>query len=82
MNALTCVDSLPYAYFGSGGSDAIQSTIFIGVDSVDIGDTYNGQIIEETLHNLFPNTDEHKSMKFVVTMMSVAAAAEEGSGLC
>ena len=29
---------------------------------------YNGQITKETLHNLFPNMDEHKSEKSMVRM--------------
>ena len=47
------------------------NNIFIGVDSDEVGQVYNGQIIESTFHNLF--TDEHKSEKSMVTMMSVVA---------
>ena len=51
--------------------------MFTGVDSVAVEDAYNEQINEGTLHNLFPNTVEHKSMKSIVTMMSAAAAEDE-----
>ena len=49
----------------------------MGVDSDEVGLVYNGQKSERTLHNLFPNTDEHKSEKSMVTTMSVAAIGEK-----
>ena len=71
IQLLTCAVNFPYAYRASG-SDAIQSTIFIGVHSDEVGQLYKGQINDVTLHNLFPTTDEHKSAKSMVTMMTVA----------
>ena len=49
----------------------------MGVDSDEVGLVYNGQKSEGTLHNLFPNTDEHKSKKSMVTTMSVAEIGEK-----